>query len=107
MVCLLASQDEKTVAMLRKSLDSITMERDAAFISRVRGDIGYLAQSWAICSTLGKIGPVFLSISLIYWMLEIWLEQEDMVAQLRLMKRRLQEAEEEQYKVSFNFLLVV
>ncbi|KAG0561956.1 hypothetical protein M758_9G121600 [Ceratodon purpureus] len=51
------SQDEKTVAMLRKSLDTITMERDAAFISR-----------------------------------------EDMVAQLRLMKRRLQEAEEEQYK---------
>jgi hypothetical protein len=30
-----------------------------------------------------------------------------MVAQLWLMKRRLQEAEEEQYKVSLNFLLVV
>lgn len=28
-------QDEKTVTMLRKSLDTITMERDAAFISRV------------------------------------------------------------------------
>uniref|UniRef100_A0A7I4BR86 Uncharacterized protein n=2 Tax=Physcomitrium patens TaxID=3218 RepID=A0A7I4BR86_PHYPA len=53
----LEEKDEKTVTMLRKSLDTITMERDAAFISR-----------------------------------------EDMVAQLRLTKRRLQEAEEEQYK---------
>lgn len=54
MVSLLDTQDEKTVAMLRKSLDTITMERDAAFISRVRGDIGYFVQSWAICSTLEK-----------------------------------------------------
>jgi hypothetical protein len=59
MVCLLDSQDEKTVAMLRKSLDTITMERDAAFISRVRDDIGYSVQSWAVCSTFGKACTYF------------------------------------------------
>jgi len=29
-----------------------------------------------------------------------WSEQEDMVAQVRLLKRRLQETEDEQYKVT-------
>jgi len=48
-VWLLDLQDEKTVAMLRKSLDTITMERDAAFISRVRGDLVYFVQFGTIC----------------------------------------------------------
>ncbi|CAK9207908.1 unnamed protein product [Sphagnum troendelagicum] len=51
------SQSLQEVATLRKSLESSTMERDAAIVSR-----------------------------------------EDMVAQVRLLKRRLQETEDEQYK---------
>jgi len=51
------SQSLQEVATLRKSLESSTMERDAAIMSR-----------------------------------------EDMVAQVRLLKRRLQETEDEQYK---------
>ena len=66
MVCLLGSQDEKNVAMLRKSLDTITMERDAAFISRVRVDIGCLVQCWAICTTFGKDCTCFFVFSINY-----------------------------------------
>jgi predicted nucleic acid-binding Zn-ribbon protein len=55
------SQSLQEVATLRKSLESSTMERDAAIVSR-----------------------------------------EDMVAQVRLLKRRLQETEDEQYKVTLS-----
>lgn len=46
---------------------------------------------------------LFLSCTRHILNLKVWVEQEDMVAQLRLTKRRLQEAEEEQYKVSNEF----
>lgn len=59
-VALLDSQDKRIVAMLQKSLDTITMEQDAAFILQVCDNMGYFVQAWTIQYTWENLDMIFL-----------------------------------------------
>ena len=86
-------QEQNTVPSLRKALKDVAIEKDAAVVARVHLINFYclfvFVFSYKLCISLYRFSPHEL----------YTLVQEDLSAQLRMVKKRLKEAEEEQYRV--------